>query len=201
MVHVENSVSLQLKGLRQRADLPFVDRRRGLTEVGDEGFTLIELLVVIIIIGILAAIAIPVFLNQRQKAWDSAAMSDLRHAAQAEENYLADTGSYGGIADVASKENLKVTNGTTIISIYVDPTKGYCLGAMQAGGSPLPSGESGLSALGLKSIVWWWDSGSGGLQSRNTPIDLQTSKLGCPQTNPVTDPNGINYNDFQSYPS
>ena len=41
-------------------------------ERGDEGFTLIELLVVIIIIGILAAIAIPVFLNQRQKGWDAA---------------------------------------------------------------------------------------------------------------------------------
>ena len=41
-------------------------------ERGEEGFTLIELLVVIIIIGILAAIAIPVFLNQRQKGWEAA---------------------------------------------------------------------------------------------------------------------------------
>src|ERR1700742_1184985 len=56
----------------------------------DEGFTLIELLVVIIIIGILAAIAIPVFLNQRQKGYDAQAKSDLRNMATAEETYLTD---------------------------------------------------------------------------------------------------------------
>ena len=59
-------------------------------EEREAGFTLIELLVVIIIIGILAAIAIPVFLNQRKKGYDAQAKSDLRNMATAEETYLTD---------------------------------------------------------------------------------------------------------------
>src|ERR687889_2185351 len=60
----------------------------------ERGFTLIELLVVVIIIGILAAIAIPVFLNQREKGYDAQAKSDLRNAATAEETYMTDNNTY-----------------------------------------------------------------------------------------------------------
>ncbi|HEV7826203.1 MAG TPA: prepilin-type N-terminal cleavage/methylation domain-containing protein, partial [Mycobacteriales bacterium] len=58
-------------------------RIRKAMEEKDEGFTLIELLVVIIIIGILAAIAIPVFLNQRNNGYRATLKSDLKNAATA----------------------------------------------------------------------------------------------------------------------
>jgi type IV pilus assembly protein PilA len=56
----------------------------------DEGFTLIELLVVVVIIGVLVAIAVPVYLNYRQGAADKSAQSDVRGAISAVEQYYTD---------------------------------------------------------------------------------------------------------------
>ena len=77
-----------------------------------KGFTLIELLIVVVIIGILAAIAIPQFASTKEKAFDAAAKSDLRNLMTAEEAYFSDYQAYtdqtvgaGGAADLDGDGN------------------------------------------------------------------------------------------------
>ena len=125
----------------------------------DRGFTLIELLVVIIIIGILAAIAVPVFLNQRNKGYDAQAKSDLRNLARLEEVYLNDTDSYGTIAQVRAIEpTLNPSHGVTLSVVRYNGGTGYCLSAQ---GTSSPE-------------TWYYDSAAGGVQPKGS--------AGCPVT-------------------
>jgi type IV pilus assembly protein PilA len=83
----------------------------------EKGFTLIELLVVILIIGILAAVAIPTFLNQRGKAYDSNAQSQVKTAQIAEETYATDNnGNYTAVASQlqAIEPSLNDTSSATL---------------------------------------------------------------------------------------
>lgn len=101
------------------------------------GFTLIELLVVIIIIAILAAIAIPMYLSQRQKGWDANVQSDLRNAAVAQESYYTSNSTYvtpaQGIAPLvgAAGQGFNPSANVTTTIVSGDAT-GYCMEAVHS---------------------------------------------------------------------
>ena len=77
------------------------------------GFTLIELLIVVVIIGILASIAIPKFVNTKEKAYIASMKSDLRNLATAEEAFLFDSLTY--TTSLVMLNNFQPTAGVTVV--------------------------------------------------------------------------------------
>lgn len=130
----------------------------------DQGFTLIELLVVIVIIGILAAIAIPTFLNQRKKGVDSTLKSDLKTAATTVETWVTDhpsvvilpttVGLVSGGAGTGSLLGAKASQGNTIILKASVTVGAYCIFASNPGAS---------AATGVTELMAYM-SEAGGLQ-------------------------------------
>jgi len=107
----------------------------------DSGFTLIELLVVIVIIAILATLAIPAFINQRRKGWDTAVKSDLRNAATTQETVLTEQGSYTtDVADLEAagfsfSDDRNYSGGAAALAVSADAGNSYCLEATSASGA------------------------------------------------------------------
>ena len=81
-----------------------------------KGFTLIELLIVVVIIGILAAIAIPKFANTKSKAYITAMKSDLRNLVTAEEAFFADSSKYTATVGLLKYQNSTGVNTPAIVA-------------------------------------------------------------------------------------
>jgi prepilin-type N-terminal cleavage/methylation domain-containing protein len=105
-----------------------------------KGFTLIELLIVVVIIGILAAIAIPKFANTKEKAYLASMKSDLRNMATTEEAYFADFQTY------VSGNASNVGGSTASLNGFV-PSAGVTVTAAATGGTgwSATSGHSGTT--------------------------------------------------------
>jgi type IV pilus assembly protein PilA len=127
-------------------------RFHSMREQREGGFTLIELLVVILIIAILAAIAIPVFLRQREKGWRSQMESALKNAATAQESYLTGNPSYAGAVSDLSNEGLKTAPDVSI-SIFQSSGTHYCMKATHTS---------------LTSVTYYYSSNSGRPQTGST---------------------------------
>lgn len=79
-----------------------------------KGFTLIELLIVVVIIGILAAIAIPKFAATKDKAKLASVKTDLRNVMTAQEAYFSDYATYGTFAQLQAASNFSLSSGNTM---------------------------------------------------------------------------------------
>ncbi len=111
-------------------------------ESREDGFTLIELLVVVLIIAILAAIAIPFFLSQRERSYVSQTESSLKNAATAMESYAtANGGAYPAVGQEAqlTANGYRATSGVTV-TIGSSGSGNFCLSANHAELTPAVDG-------------------------------------------------------------
>jgi len=87
-----------------------------------KGFTLIELLIVVVIIGILAAIAIPKFASTKQKAYVASMKTDLRNLVTVEEAYFSDNTTYTSAATLKTNNSYQTSKGNTVTTQTVTAT-------------------------------------------------------------------------------
>jgi type IV pilus assembly protein PilA len=148
--------------------VPFTSKRRLRAE---SGFTLIEILVVILIIGVLAGIAIPIFLSQSSKATDSSAKELARAAAVSAETYATDHGgNYGGLELKALHE--------------IEPAVQIEAGNNNAYLKSAEAKESGkgfvIVATATNGDTFTWTRDESGAVKRSCEVKSGNSTGGCP---------------------
>jgi type IV pilus assembly protein PilA len=142
---------------------------------GQEGFTLIELLVVILIIGILAAVAIPAFLSQKGKGQDANVKADINSAQLAEESYATNTSNTGYVPFS------KTVSDAAILG--VEPT---LKNAIEVGNEALSATVTGtppnaytITAVSPSGVTYSLAKASDGTLTRNCTMTSGTNASGC----------------------
>ncbi len=113
-----------------------------------KGFTLIELLIVVVIIGILAAIAIPKFANTKEKAYIASMKTDLRNLITAQEAYFADNNTYSSAIGVGGVD-IVASAGVTLTT-SADAGKGFSANATHTGTTKVCDIYTGSKNVGAK---------------------------------------------------
>lgn len=138
------------------------------SQENEEGFTLVEILVVILVIGILAAIAIPVFLNQRQVANDAAVESDAHNAVLAVESYFT-ANPNGGMPDLAYMRANAPKSANVVIALHGNRND-YCIEGKHMNGKKYLNGKSWEQNGGLRPYYLYSSLQGGNVQDQTRGI-------------------------------